>query len=48
MLLLSNVHDGLATPVLDADDNEVMSWLEALFNVHFAAAREALRSRVAE
>lgn len=48
MLLLSGAHDDLVTPGLDADDNEVLSWLEALFKVHFGAARDALRSRVAE
>ncbi|WAC90262.1 hypothetical protein [Mycobacterium sp. Aquia_213] len=48
MLLLSDAHDALATPGLDADDNEVMSWLEALFKVHFAAAHDALRSTAAE
>jgi hypothetical protein len=45
MLLLSGAHDDLATPGLDADDNEVMSWLEALFKIHFEAAHDALRSQ---
>ncbi|SOX52788.1 hypothetical protein MAAFP003_1455 [Mycobacterium ahvazicum] len=45
MLLLSAAHDDLTTPGLDADDNEVMSWLEALFKIHFEAARDALRSQ---
>lgn len=44
MLLLSDAHDDLTTPGLDADDGAVMSWLKALFEVHFDAARNALLS----
>lgn len=44
MLLLSDAHDGLATPGLDADDEALLSWLEELFRVHFAAAHSALRA----
>ncbi|ORX01708.1 hypothetical protein AWC27_00230 [Mycobacterium szulgai] len=44
MLLLSGVHDDLPTPGLDVDDNTVMSWLEALFDLHFEAACDALLS----
>ncbi|BBY21896.1 hypothetical protein [Mycobacterium stomatepiae] len=45
MLMLSNAHVGRAAPGLDADENEVMSRLEALFKVHFPSACDALRSR---
>jgi hypothetical protein len=44
MLMLSDAHDDLPTPGLDADDEMVMSWLRALFEVHFEAARNALLS----
>jgi hypothetical protein len=43
MLLLSGAHDDLTTPGLDADANEVMSWLEALFTIHFESAHDTLR-----
>jgi hypothetical protein len=42
MLMLSDVHDELETPGLDADDDAVMSWLKALFEIHFDAAHAAL------
>ncbi|SON62740.1 hypothetical protein MSIMFI_04268 [Mycobacterium simulans] len=42
MLMLSDTHDGLTTPGLDADDDTVMSWLRALFEIHFEAARCAV------
>jgi hypothetical protein len=42
MLLLSDAHDDLTTPGLDAGDDIVMPWLKALFEVHFEAARNAL------
>ncbi|MGE2689085.1 hypothetical protein [Mycolicibacterium pulveris] len=42
MLLLSEAHDDLKTPELDADPNTVASWLKALFDTHFCAARAAL------
>jgi hypothetical protein len=42
MLMLSKAHDDLKTPGLDADDGAVMSWLKALFDRHFDAARAAL------
>ena len=45
MLLLADAHDALTTPGLDADDEQVTSWLSALFQVHFEAARKALLSR---
>lgn len=45
MLLLSDAHDDLKTPGLDADDDTVMSWLKALFETHFDAAHAALLSR---
>jgi hypothetical protein len=48
MLLLSDARDDLATPGLDAKDDAVMCWLEALFRVHFEAAHNALRSRAPE
>lgn len=44
MLLLSDAHDDLTTPGLDADDAMMMSWLKSLFEVHFDAARNALLS----
>jgi hypothetical protein len=44
MLMLSNAHDDLATPPPDADDETEMSWLRALFEIHFEAARAALLS----
>ena len=44
MLLLSDAHDNLTTPGLDADDNTLMSWLKSLFEVHFEAAHDALLS----
>jgi hypothetical protein len=44
MLKLSDAHDDIATLVLDADDNMVMSWLKALFEVHFKSARAKLSS----
>ncbi len=44
MLMLSNAHDDLVTPPPDADDETEMSWLEALFEIHFEAARAALFS----
>jgi hypothetical protein len=47
MLLLSGARDDLPTPGPSADDNEVMSWLEALFKIHFEAAHEVLRSQIA-
>jgi hypothetical protein len=45
MLLLADAHDALTTPGLDADDEQVASWLSALFQVHFEAACNALLSR---
>jgi hypothetical protein len=42
MLLLSGVCDDLKTPGLDAEDGAVMSWLKALFDIHFDAAHTAL------
>ncbi|OBI40345.1 hypothetical protein A5707_10595 [Mycobacterium kyorinense] len=42
LLMLSDVHDDLKTPELDAEDGEVMSWLKALFDIHFEAARNTL------
>lgn len=44
MLKLSDVHDDIATPGLDADDDTVMRWLKALFEVHFGAAHSTLFS----
>ena len=44
MLMLSDAHDDLDTPELEADDDTVMSWLKALFDVHFESARAALLS----
>lgn len=44
MLMLSNEHDDLVTPPPDADDQTEMSWLKALFEIHFEAARAALLS----
>jgi len=44
MLMLSNARDELSTPGLDADDDTVMSWLKALFEVHFEPAHTALLS----
>jgi hypothetical protein len=35
MLLLSNVRDELVTPGLDADDEAEVSWLKALFEIHY-------------
>lgn len=45
MLMLSDVHDGLKTPGLDAEDGAVMSWLKALFDIHFDSAHAALLSK---
>jgi hypothetical protein len=45
MLMLSGVHDDLKTPGLEADDATVMSWLKALFDIHFDFARTALLAR---
>lgn len=45
MLMLSDAHDDLTTPGLDADDSAVLSWLEALFEIHFEAARSTLLAR---
>jgi hypothetical protein len=45
MLMLSREHDDLPTPPPDADDDTEMSWLKALFEIHFDAARTALLSR---
>jgi hypothetical protein len=45
MLLLSSARDDLPTPAPDADDEEVVSWLRALFEIHFVSARDALLSR---
>jgi hypothetical protein len=45
MLMLSDAQDGLATPGLDANDDTVMSWLKALFEIHIEPARTALRAR---
>jgi hypothetical protein len=42
MLMLSDAHDDLATPGLDADDDMVMSWLKALFDLHFESAHAAI------
>ncbi|MGV0872047.1 hypothetical protein [Mycolicibacterium sp. XJ879] len=42
MLLLSDAHDDLETPGLDANKTAVMSWLKALFDIHFPAAHAAL------
>ncbi|MCV7329415.1 hypothetical protein H7J81_04810 [Mycobacterium cookii] len=44
MLMLSKAHDDLATPVPDADDEAEMSWLKALFEIHFESAHAALLS----
>lgn len=44
MLMLSDVRDDLVTPAPDADDETEMSWLKALFEIHFGAARAALLS----
>jgi hypothetical protein len=44
MLMLSNLSDNLVTPALDADMETEMSWLKALFEIHFDAARAALLS----
>jgi len=44
MLMLSNAHDDLPTPPPDADDETEMSWLRALFEIHFESARAALVS----
>lgn len=43
MLLLSDAHDELITPALDADDIEIMQWLHTLFTAHFDTALENLR-----
>lgn len=45
MLMLSDVHDDIKTPGLDADDDTLMSWLKSLFQIHFTAARAALLSK---
>ena len=42
MLMLSDVHDDLKTPGIEADDHTVMSWLKGLFDIHFHSARAAL------
>jgi hypothetical protein len=44
MLKLSNAHDDIVTPGVDADDDTVMRWLKALFEVHFEPAKAALLS----
>ncbi len=44
MLKLSHAHDDLVTPGLEADDDTVMRWLKALFEVHIESARAALLS----
>jgi hypothetical protein len=44
MLMLSDAHDDLPTPVPGADADTEMSWLKALFEVHFQPARAALLS----
>jgi hypothetical protein len=45
MLLLSDAQDNLKTPGLDADDDTILSWLQALFDTHFEPARRALLQR---
>ena len=45
MLQLSNAHDDLATPRVGADADTVMTWLKALFEIHFDSARNALLSK---
>lgn len=42
MLMLSTALDDLSTPGLDADDDELLTWLKALFDVHFDSACNAL------
>jgi hypothetical protein len=42
MLLLSDVHDDLETPGLDAGDDAILPWLKSLFDIHYEAARRAL------
>jgi hypothetical protein len=42
MLMLSDAHDDLPTPGLDANDDTVMSWLKALFDLHFESAHAAI------
>jgi len=45
MLMLSTEHDDLSTPPPGVDDETEMSWLKALFEIHFDAARTALLSQ---
>ncbi|ALR10823.1 hypothetical protein MYCSP_04350 [Mycobacteroides saopaulense] len=45
MLMLSGTDDDLVTPGLTADDATVMAWMKALFDIHFAAAHDALLAR---
>lgn len=42
LLLLSGARDAFTTPGRDADGEEATSWLEALFRIHFEAARSSL------
>ncbi|WP_428341819.1 hypothetical protein [Mycobacterium sp.] len=44
MLMLSNVRDDLITPAPDAASETEMSWLKALFEIHFDAAHAVLLS----
>ncbi|AKC37575.1 hypothetical protein [Mycobacteroides chelonae] len=44
MLMLSDIHDDIPTPGLNADDTAVMSWMKDLFEIHFRAAHKALLS----
>lgn len=45
MLRLSDVRDDLQTPGMGADENTLMWWLKALFDIHFESARAALLAR---
>jgi hypothetical protein len=42
MLMLSDVHDRIVTPGLDAEDGTILAWLQALFDTHFETAHAAL------
>ena len=44
MLILSAADDELPTPGLGADDDTIMAWLKALFEIHFGPAHAALIS----
>src|ERR1700736_3082885 len=45
MVILSTEHDALPTPPPGVNDETEISWLKALFEIYFDAARTALLSR---